>query len=239
MKARSIFAALFLSAAAQAQTSFHKGSLLISLSEGATFTRFRTYSPPFSAGLSGAMIAPTTNGDTHTPTPDVINDGNVNGDRDPLSIEYGVSNHVGISLSMGGDVLNVDPVKYYGTALPGKTKAITSETTFDINYHFLSTRRVDLSAYVSVGFASATLRNYELKRDTYQGYTYVADGSIARLGARARYYFTNRLGVVGMVSVFAMSLTSEYAENNTIAQGYDTKIKGCAIEVGPCVRLLK
>ncbi len=228
------FIALVSTATAQSRPSFRKGSLLVSVTEGATFTRFTTYNRGAAATANRAPLTATTEG-VNTGTRDVINDGNVNGDRDPLIIEYGVSNKVGLSLSMGGDVLNLNTGQYYDHSLPGKTKAITSEVTADVNYHFFTTPRVDLSAFFSLGIASVMLK----EQNTEHSYSYEATGGLSRLGARARYYITRRFGIVGMASVFATSLSSKDVTNNTMGAGYDTQIRGAAVEFGPCWRILK
>lgn len=239
MKARYftlLIAASFLATgAAQAQSkskaTFRKGTLSIGLTEGATFSKYTT------TRNNSAVIGPATNDGGHVAgTADVIGDGNVNGDRDPICIEYGLSDKIGISLSMGGDVLHVNTDKYYSLSLPGKTDAITSETTIDINYHFYSRHKVDLACYLSMGLATVTLSD---DNGDANG-SYSAHGSIARLGTRARYYFGRHIGVMGMVSTFFTSTKAGEGKDGAAAgSGIDTRIKGWTIEVGPCVRLLK
>src|SRR4051812_25446853 len=72
-------------------TSFRKGSLLISASEGGTYTRYSTNNTHTAANGGNAITAINPNGgngNTNNAS-DVKQQGNENGDRDPLTIEYG------------------------------------------------------------------------------------------------------------------------------------------------------
>src|SRR5262245_47006007 len=114
MKRQSIFFAVFciavlMGAQAHAQ-AFRKGSLQLSVSEGATFAHYAT---------------------TNTRDGGRVTD-NINGDRDPLTIEYGLSDRWSVGISMGGDVFRLDPNTFYGIKeQEKKTVATTSEITFD------------------------------------------------------------------------------------------------------------
>jgi hypothetical protein len=103
--------------------SFHKGALMISLSEGSTHTVYTTNNM-------------------------VTNDGgktdHINGDRDPLTVEYGLSNHFGIGLNMGTDIIKVNPETFYGFKVSKNyVNAYMSEITVDGYYHFFNTRHTD------------------------------------------------------------------------------------------------
>src|SRR6476469_843484 len=71
--------------------AFRKGSLLISLSEGATYSHFTTRNDnPYNDGKSTEQI---------------------NGDRDPLIVEYGLTDRWGIGLSSGGDIYHMNTAR--------------------------------------------------------------------------------------------------------------------------------
>jgi hypothetical protein len=210
----SLYVLSILPAATASAQAFHKGALLISLSEGRTFTDYST---------------------TNTST-NAVTQGHVNGDRDPLTIEYGVSKCWGIGINMGGDVLPVNPTPYYGfQAYNDKAKVITAELTLDVHYHFLLTHRTDLSAFYSFGRSNVNLQGNN--GDTR--YQYNAQGGIMRLGAEGRYYFCKHFGVLAMVSAFSSNCSTKDVKGNTVANNYSTGISGCAWELGICFRLLR
>jgi len=197
--------------------AFRKGSLLISLSEGTTYSTYTT------TNFSGNA--------------DVVNSGNNTGNHDPLTIEYGITNHWGIGINMGGDLYNVDPSKYYNfQTSTNNVKAVMSELTLDANYHFFITRHVDLAAFVSLGFSSVSFSGNNNGDNAYQ---YKSGGMIVRSGTKAKYYFTKRFGAMGMVSIFATQNASDGIKGNTVGNNYTTTIKGTAIEFGLCYRILR
>ena len=61
--------------------SFKKGSLTVSLSEGTTYSTFST--------------------NTTTPSGNERYAGNITGNRDPITIEYGLTNHWGLGPQYG------------------------------------------------------------------------------------------------------------------------------------------
>ena len=192
--------------------AFRQGSLLISLSEGTSYT---TYS--------------TNDGSFHYTD-------NVTGQRDPITVEYGLTNHWGIGLNMGGDIYNVNPAPYYNFQTANSTvKVKTSELTLDANYHFFTTRHFDLAAFVSLGPSSVFFSG----NSDDHSYNYNSCGLLIRTGTKARYYITKRLGVTGMVSTFATQCSSQGGKGNTVGNNYNTTIKGSAIEFGPCYRILR
>ena len=196
--------------------SFRKGSLLVSISEGTTYT---TYS--------------TTSGIGNN---DVIHSDYNTGVRDPITVEYGLTNHWGIGINMGGDIYNVDPSKFYGfKTTTNNVKAITSELTLDANYHFFVTRHFDLAAFASLGFSSVSFNG----NDGDHSYKYNAGGMLVRTGTKARYFITKRFGVMGMVSTFATQCGTQGVKGNTEGNNYNTTIKGSAIEFGLCYRVLR
>lgn len=203
----------FIAVTAGAQ-AFRKGALLISVSEGATHASFTT----------------NNTNDGH-----MVNE-EINGDRDPLTLEYGLSKHWGIGINMGGDVLRTDPKALYGVNSGGKkSEVVMSECTIDANYHYFVTKRTDISAFGSVGFADVTFKG----KDGDAAYNYAAGGGIIRVGTKAKYYFYRRIGVMCMVSAYSAGYSPKDVKTNTIAVNIDTKIKGYAIEFGLCTHLLK
>jgi hypothetical protein len=209
----SLIALTLLPLRAVSQVAFHQGSLLLSVSEGVTGSRFQT--------VNGQAVA---------------NDGqstaNIIGERDPLTVEYGISPRWGLGLNMGADVWKVSPAMYGIVSDGGNIKAYTSELTLDANYHFWVTKRADFAAFLSVGFAGVNID--ETRGD--QQLKYRANGGITRAGFKARYYCFKRLGIMGMVSGFNTTCSSTGVKDNTVGRDYSTSVKGWAIEFGPCFR---
>ncbi|MBC7552852.1 MAG: hypothetical protein H7257_02615 [Taibaiella sp.] len=208
--------------------SFHKGAVLVSLSEGTTHSIYSTHKG------------------------NCRNDGrssvHVQGDRDPLSIEYGLSSHWGIGINLGTDIFKVVP-GFYQFSVPGSVvKAYMAEATFDVNYHFFNTKHTDLSAFFSIGCSSVILkgddRDYgdmylpvnitESKENRH--YSYNAGGGIMRMGAKGKYYFRRRFGVMGIISLYAAGTSPNGVKDNNVGINTTTAIRGWAIEFGPCFR---
>lgn len=195
-----------------AQT-FRKGTILISLSEGGTRAHYST-----SGGQDGA----------------IAHDGSVGGDRDPLTIEYGISNKWSIGLSSGADILNVNTGTFYDFPIASvKAKAITSEFTLDGNYHFLVTNQADIAAFASVGQSSIFIKG----REGDFNYRYQANGGLLRGGVKARYYFSKRFGALAMFSLYCAKYKPDASSN--IGQGVTTTLAGHAIEFGLTYRAKK
>lgn len=207
---------LFLSAQVTAQ-AYRKGSLLISVSEGSTWANYST------SDISG-------------PKPTLIKTKCMDGVRDPLIIEYGISNRWSIGLSSGTDIFKVTSSDFYKFSTSDeKVKVSTGEFTIDGTYHVFVNKRLDLSVFTSVGFLSINFKG----NDNDVSYKYTANGNIIRLGGKARYYFFKRLGAFGMVSSYAASCSPKDVKGNTVANNYSTSINGFAIEAGLCFRILR
>ena len=208
-----LFGQFFIIDNANAQ-AFSKGAFIISLSEGSTQAHFGT----------------TKSDGYHT----YENQGNINGDRDPLTLEYGLSRQWGLGVNLGGDILRVDAKKFYDlTTTKKQVNLITSEATVDVHYHYLVSERTDLSVFGSVGLAGVILKGSEGDRE----YQYISSGSILRLGTQARQYLTKRFGIHGMLSIYAANCAYADTRHNTIATNTSTIIKGYALEFGLCYRL--
>jgi hypothetical protein len=194
--------------------SFKKGSLVISISEGATNGRFTT------KDVNSGHI---------------VRDGNVGGDRDPLTIEYGITNKWGVGVNMGADIHHISPAFYNLKVSTAKIDAITSELTVDANYHFFVTERTDLSAFGSIGVSSVFFKG----TNGDKAYEYNAGGSIIRFGAKAKYYAFRRFGFLGMMSAYSSSCSPNQKKTSTESQAISTKIIGTALEFGLCYRVKK
>ncbi|HWY35151.1 MAG TPA: hypothetical protein VNX68_10935, partial [Nitrosopumilaceae archaeon] len=167
------FALIFLSNFNLNAQAFRKGSLSLNLTEGSTYSTYSTYN------MRGTK-------------PELVNQCYIHGVRDPLSLEFGLSNRWGIGFSLGNDIFKVNPVSFYNLRTSTPTvKAYTTEVTIDAAYHFLVTNKADISVYGSLGHSGIMIKNSD-KESPYQ---YSAGGGMIRLGVKARYYFYNRLGI--------------------------------------------
>ncbi len=212
----SLLSVLFITNFSYAQ-AFRKGSLIISLSEGHTLANYQTND--------------VSSGKEKLVANDVII-----GVRDPLIIEYGVSNRWSIGLSSGNDIFSINPSKFYGfNTSNNKVKVSTSEFSFECSYHVLVNKKLDLSVFASTGLFSITMKG----NDNDLFYNHTSNGTIVRYGTRAHYYFFKRLGAVGMISNYLANSSTKDVKDNNIAQNYSTSINGIAIEAGLCFRLLR
>ena len=201
---------ILMSFSSMAQTlAFHKGSLLVSLSEGHTAGSY------------------STTDDSHTTKK------HCNGDRDPIIIEYGLSNRWSIGLTSGNDIFKVNPSEFYGFhTSTNSVKASTGEVTVDGNYHVFVNKRLDLSVVASLGMFSVTIKGND--KDYF--YNYTSTGNIIRVGTRVRYYFAKRFGVFGMISSYSGVCSTKNVKGNTVGNNYSTTITGAAVEMGLCYR---
>lgn len=205
---------VLVSAFATAQ-SFKKGALLLSVSEGSTTANYST------RNLSNSNFSSMYKAE-------------VDGIRDPLIIEYGLNNKWGIGLSSGADIFKVSPNRYYGFRLPhtNPIEVKTSELTFDVNYHFFVTKKLDVSAFASPGLFSLAFKG----QYSDLAYQYEAKGLILRVGSKARYYFYKRLGLFGMASLYSGTASPTSNKSNTVGQSIATTVSGRALEFGLCFR---
>jgi len=203
---------LWPAASANAQ-AFYKGALLISASEGATGGFYHTR-------VDGAD-APS-------------HQQYIQGDRDPLTLEYGLSDEVGMGLNMGTDIFRVNPAFYGIKGMNRDITAYMSELTLDVHYHFLVRARTDVACFFSFGFSSLY---FQESMGDYT-YKYNSGGGMLRAGIKAKYYFTKRVGIMGMASIFSMKASDKDVADNTTGTHVTTSVQGWAIEVGPCFKLL-
>jgi hypothetical protein len=199
--------------------AFRKGSLLVSISEGSTFTNYSTT-------------------DISAPKPVLVNQSYIHGERDPLILEYGISNRWGFGMTMGTDNFKINPADFYGFPVSNNVvKSSSNEFTFDANYHVFVNKRLDLSVFTSLGMFSIAMKG----NDNDISYNYNASGNIIRVGTRARYYFWRRLGAFGMLSSYSASCQPKDKDSrtNTVGKNYSTALNGLAIEAGLCYRIIK
>ncbi len=196
---------------------YRKGSLLISITEGSTFANYKT-------------------SDISESKPKVVHESFMMGDRDPLILEYAVSNRWGIGFSSGADIFRVNSNSFYGFSIGNQPlKITTSEFTFDVNYHVFVNKKLDLSIFTSAGAFSIAFKG----NNNDMSYNHTSTGTLIRYGTRARYYFCKRLGAIGMISSFAANSSPKDVKGNTEAKNYSTSINGMAIEMGLCFRILR
>lgn len=198
---------LFSFSAAFAQ-AFRKGSLLVSISGGDTYANFST------CNRGNGEVK----GDNQ----------NMDGIRDPLIIEYGITDQIGIGFSSGVDYYKVDPVAFYGfQSAHEKVRIATKEITGDVNYHFFTSNVIDLSCYGSLGLFNTSFEDKTMGNNKNK-----STGGIARAGTRARVYVYKGLAVMFMFSTFTSSATAKYSTETTAGKAYNTNIKGYATEFG-------
>lgn len=196
--------------------AYRKGSLMVSISEGSTWANFNTES-----------INPET---------PVKQTRCVDGIRDPLIIEYGLSNRWSLGLTSGADLFKVKPSEFYGfTNETDEVTVKTGELTIDCSYHVFVNKRLDLSVSASAGMFATTF-DASTNDATYK---YTSNGNMLRFGTKARFYFWRRFGAFGMMSTYFADTSTKDVKGNTVANDYKTSLNGFAIEGGLCYRILR
>jgi hypothetical protein len=199
--------------------AFKRGSFVISLTEGSTQATYTT--SDIHKGSTSEF--PGYRSDE-------------TGTRDPMIIEYGISNRWGIGSSWGNDLYSINPNTFYGFNIPGQNaKVKTSEYTIDGSYHFLVTRKADFALVGSFGTFSVAMKG----TSNDYSYNYNSNGAMARMSIRTRYYFWRRLGVTSMGSVFSSSASPKDLKGITVGKNTATGITGSAVEFGLCYRLCR
>jgi len=216
---------LFFNSNMSAQ-AFKKGAFLISISEGGVNAHYNTNNK--------SILADDINSKGSSSPHDYLK-----GIRDPLIIEYGITNRIGIGVSTGGDIWAINPQKYGINAPEKEINILTKEFTFDLNYHLFVTRRVDWTIYGSVGgFSVFFNENFNAQKQNYY-----AEGHILRTGSLVRYYVFKRWAVLGMISLYdskaAPKEEKSKPEENNLPYDYSTRIKGWAFEFGISFRIGK
>lgn len=202
--------------------SFRKGSMLLSITEGTTRASYRTTESGFGLCVRSR--------DSKI----------IDGVRDPFSFEYGITNKWGLGLSVGNDIFWVDNSMYMGKTyeMQPKIYSTTSEFTFDLHYHLMSTNRTDFSLYGSLGAFGVNFKEKYKELDKTYDLEYKASGQIIRVGGKLRYYFWKRLGAMVMYSAYRGSANNYKKNPEPITYpSYKTTILGTALEFGMCYRL--
>lgn len=201
-----------------------------------------------SGGPSSAIYTTRTN-DGKTAHSDRLRGG-----IDPLIMEYGITNRLGLGFSRGGETYDVNINDFYNAKAPEGNKNMWTSTkyiTMDVSYHPLVRKRIDLSVFGSVGYYTISgswynnsySPNYNPATSKDFSFSYHGKGAVARAGARARIYVTQRLGVMGMVYAFN-GYAKEKPKSNPVSDapnntGYSTMLSGVGAEFGVCFRLFK
>ncbi|MES2679025.1 MAG: hypothetical protein V4635_04030 [Bacteroidota bacterium] len=233
---------LFLTTAflGRAQTAFHKYSLSVSLTGGSTRANYATKN-----NSPSDLSAP-------------INRENMDGIVDPLILEFGITDRIGVGFTAGADIYKIDAKKFYNYDAKyesGKLPTYAHYFTLDFNYHPYVTRKLDLSYSLGIGTlkvnvfdcpedeaatqdaASTEDNTAEKNDDGVQQYNqYIARGPMLRAGVKLRYYFWRRLGIMGMVTGFSGKANSLNRSDSNFGKGYATRINGVATELGICFR---
>ncbi len=180
-----------------------------------------------------------------TPIHSEVLDANI----DPTITEYGLTDKIGLGITRGSDNLSVNTNKFYrqniSEELNEHMMAISTKYyTFDVSYHYFTTKRFDFSVFGSAGYfkvMGATYgQNYQL--DCPQAlYSYHGRGGVIRTGARARWYFSKRWGLMAMIYGYK-GFIKEPNRPNPISDAkssgsISTSLTGIGSEFGICLRL--
>jgi len=123
-----------------------------------------------------------------TPIHSEVLDGNI----DPTITEYGLTDKIGLGITRGSDNINVNTNKFYRQNLVEDANehmmaASTKYYTFDVSYHYFTTKRFDLSVFGSAGYfkvMGATYTNIDQSTKYQSLYSYNACGDFMRTDAR-------------------------------------------------------
>ena len=153
--------------------------------------------------------------------------------HDPEFLEYGFARRWSIGMELSTDIFEIDPVKYYGYAgSPGQVQPYMWDLSLFASYHFIITKRLDVSGLAGLGFSAVTING----KDGDSHYHYNSVGHVTRVGLRATYYLWKNTGLTGMVSRFDNYNLSGNFGGNTFGRNYVTEVNGYAWELGMCRR---
>ncbi|MDZ4664203.1 MAG: hypothetical protein SGJ15_04945 [Bacteroidota bacterium] len=231
MKNISLFALLFTvflgSAQDQSPKAFYKGCLVTSITGGPSRALFTTYSNEGKKVHSD--IAP--------------------GIIDPLIMEYGLTDKIGIGFSKGGENYNINANKFYNAGVAHGSEMMWTSTkylTADISYHPYKTKRLDVSVFTSLGYFKVIgecYSNNEWTCNPSNLFSYKGRGVVVRSGVRSRFYFTKRFGLMamaygsnGLVKAKIKPSSVSDQKNNS---GYYTNVICGGLEFGLCFRIFK
>jgi hypothetical protein len=175
----------------------------------------------------------------------------IKGEMDPLVIEFGITNHIGIGFTHGENAYMIDANKFYNYGPadePGKQLySHVSYSTFDVYFHPYITRKLDFAIFNSVGslrvnvwddliLPGSTAELHPNIDSDLDYHLYYAQGTILRTGIQTRYYFWKRLGIMSMISGFSGFAKPKTATGNNFGSGYSTVLTGYTCEFGLCFR---
>lgn len=182
----------------------------------------------------------------------IINSEILDSNIDPLVMEFGLTDKIGIGFSRGGENFNVDANKFYKQNLNSDNYGnmmwtSTKYLTLDAAYHFFTSKRLDLSFFTGIGYYKLSGNVYIPNAETINYfaplYSYNASGGVIRSGTRARWYFSKRWGVMGMMFGYAGKVKEPYKKNSISdangSGGISTTLIGIGHEVGICFRIGK
>ncbi len=172
------------------------------------------------------------------------------GSIDPIIMEYGITNRLGIGFSHGGETYYVNANDFYNANVQEGSEYMFSTTkylTLDLSYHPFVTKRLDLALFTGIGYynvsGSCYNNNFDDKWSMPALYNYNGRGAVARVGVRSRFYLTKRFGVMGLLYAFN-GYAKEKQKPNTVSDAvnnssYSTSLTGVGAELGICYRLFK
>jgi hypothetical protein len=210
--------------------AFHKYSLSVSITGGSTRA---VYSTRDNLELGSSTIR---------------NRQCIKGEMDPLIVEFGITNRIGVGFTFGANAYMVDANKFYNYGPPDQSGkqlySHASYSTFDVNYHPFVTRKLDLALFTSIGTLKVNVCDVpddspETDVSAFSGSDYnlyYAKGTIFRTGVTTRYYFWKRLGVVSTVTGFSGFAKPHALDGNNFGGNYSTVLTGYTIEFGLCFR---
>lgn len=183
---------------------------------------------------------------TYTNDGEKVHSDMANGQIDPLIMEYGLTDKIGIGFSRGGENYSIDADKFYRADLPEYSSTMWTSTkylTADISYHPYCTKRLDVSLFGSTGIFKVTGDVYKMGEWCDPLYNYTGRGAIVRAGVRSRFYFTKRFGVMAMAYGFNGIVKAKHIAGSVSDQknnsGYTTNVAGGGLEFGICFRIFK
>lgn len=186
---------------------------------------------------------------TYTNDGEKVHSDMASGEIDPLIMEYGLTDKIGVGFSRGGENYNIDANKFYNADLPDYSSIMWTSTkylTADLSYHPFTTKRLDVSLFASTGIFKVTgdiykLGGWDCTSDPI--YSYSGRGAVVRAGVRSRFYFTKRFGLMAMAYGFNGIVKAKYLPGSVSDQknnsGYTTNVGGGGLEFGLCFRVFK
>jgi hypothetical protein len=219
------------------------GTTLIAQQQPLAFYK-RCLVASISGGPSSALYSTKTNDGRP------VHSDNLSGHIDPIITEYGLTNRFGIGTSKGGETYYLNANTFYNANVPQDYENMFSTTkylTLDLSYHPYVTKRLDVSVFTGIGYYNVSGSCYNTDTENWYAsralFSYNGQGAVARAGVRTRFYFTKRLGIMGMLYAFNGYVKEKPTSNNVSDRinnsGYSTTLTGFGAEFGLCYRFFK